>query len=81
MNVSDTERLNELEKDFGVLEQKCEDCKEMQDERNDGLQEAIIEVKTEIGASDRRNVRWHLGNLMAVIAVLITIILGLLKLK
>jgi len=45
-------RLNDLEdaynehvKDYAGHKQKCEDCREMQDERYEGINKTIVEVK------------------------------------
>ncbi len=75
------ERVNTNGTNYKVLWQKCEDCRKMQSERYDAVKTLMGEIKADNKASDKRNVRWHVGNLSAVIGVCIVIILALLKLK
>lgn len=84
MGVDVEARLGELETDFEVFKVQCKDCKSMNELRLKAVNDAVSEVKKDVKASDKRNVRWHIGNLCAVIGgmftLFIAIIIALIKL-
>lgn len=59
MNKSESQRLGELETQVEVIEAKCEDCKDMQDERLDTTNRVLGELK----GGQKDLVEWHIKNI------------------
>ncbi len=81
MNKSESERLVELGTKVERLEQKCEDCREMQDERLDTTNKVLGELKTGQASLSQSvvdahvsNVEWHVKNMRAVYKAALAVI-------